>query len=215
MDDIRIALVDDHTVVRQGLRAVLDLEPGLRVVGEAGCPATAVSVVAQTRPDVVLLDLKLSTASDSEGLGLCAQISTRWPDSRVLVLTTLVDEWLVVESIKQGAKGYVVKDVDLTELVRSIRAVCRGEGAFDSHSASVMVRWLHNKQGLDSPAQQITPREREVLALLARGLSNIAIGQRLYISEATVKFHVGNVMRKLGATRRAEAVYAASKIGMI
>jgi two-component system response regulator DevR len=163
----------------------------------------------------VLLDLKLSTASESDGLALCAQISTRSPGSRVLVLTTFVEEWLVLEAIKQGAKGYVVKDVELTELVRAIRAVYRGESAFDSHSASVVVRSLHNRQGFDNPVQQITPREREILALLARGMSNVAIGQRLYISEATVKFHVGNVMRKLGVARRAEAVYAASKIGMI
>jgi two-component system, NarL family, response regulator DevR len=215
MSDIRIVLVDDHTVVRQGLRAVLDREPGLLVVGEAGSAATALTVIAQTHPHVVLLDLKLSTASDSDGLALCTQVTTRFPESRVLVLTTFVDEWLVVESIKQGAKGYVVKDVDHTELVRAIRAVRHGEGAFDSHSASIVVRWMHSKQGVDNPAQQITAREREVLALLARGLSNVAIGQRLYISEATVKFHVGNVMRKLGATRRAEAVYAASKIGII
>jgi DNA-binding NarL/FixJ family response regulator len=215
MGDIRIVLVDDHTVVRQGLRAVLDREPGLLVVGEAGSAAAALQVIAQVRPDVVLLDLKLSTASDSDGLALCAQVATRFPDSRVLVLTTFLDEWLVVESIKQGAKGYVVKDVDHTELVRAIRSVWHGEGAFDSHSASVVVRWMHSKQGVDNPAQQITAREREVLALLARGLSNVAIGQRLYISEATVKFHVGNVMRKLGAVRRAEAVYAASKIGII
>jgi DNA-binding NarL/FixJ family response regulator len=215
MDEIRVLLVDDHAIVRQGLRAMLDREPGLRVVGDAGTAAAALPLIAQTHPDVVLLDLKLSSTSDSGGLGLCAQIVARYPSSRVLVLTTFVDEWLVLESIKQGAKGFVVKDVDLTELVRAIRAIRRGESAFDPHSASVVVRWLHSKQGLDSPVQQITPREREILGLLARGLSNVAIGQRLYISEATVKFHVGNVMRKLGATRRAEAVYAASKIGLI
>jgi two-component system response regulator DevR len=215
MDEIRVVLVDDHTVVRQGLRAVLEREPGMRVIGDAGSATTALSLIMQARPDVVLLDLKLSPASDSDGLALCAQISARCPTTRVLVLTTFVDEWLVVESIKQGAKGFVVKDVDHTELVRAVRAVHRGESAFDSHSASVVVRWMHSKHGLDNPAQQITAREREVLALLARGLSNVAIGQRLYISEATVKFHVGNVMRKLGAARRAEAVYAASKIGII
>src|SRR5512133_3752908 len=215
MSETRVVLIDDHAIVRQGLRAMLDREHGLRVVGEAGSAAAALALVGQLRPDIVLLDLNLSPASDSDGLNLCAQIATRYPASRVLVLTTSLDEWLVLESIKQGAKGYVVKDVDIAELVRSIRAVCRGESAFDSHIASVVVRWLHSKQRMDNPAQQITPREREVLALLARGMSNVAIGQRLYISEATVKFHVGNVMRKLGTARRAEAVYAASKIGII
>jgi DNA-binding NarL/FixJ family response regulator len=105
--------------------------------------------------------------------------------------------------------------VDLTELIRAIRAVHRGESAFDPRSAGVVVRWMHGSQRSGVTASDITPREREILRLLARGLSNVAIGQRLYISAATVKFHVGNIMQKLGARRRAEAVYAASKLGLI
>jgi two-component system response regulator DevR len=215
MAEIRVALVDDHSIFRQGLRAMLAREVGLQVVGEAADAPSALAMVERSRPHVVLLDLKLSTASESDGLVLCPQLSLRCPDSRILILTTFVEEWLVLEAIKQGAKGYVVKDIELLELIRAIRAVHRGESAFDAHSASVVVRSLHNGHGFDHPVQQITPREREILGLLARGLSNVAIGQRLYISEATVKFHVGNVMRKLGVSRRAEAVYAASKIGII
>ncbi len=109
----------------------------------------------------------------------------------------------------------MLKDVDLTELVRAIRAVHRGESAFDPRSAGVVVRWMRGSQRPGAAACDITPREREILCLLARGLSNVAIGQRLYISAATVKFHVGNVMQKLGVRRRAEAVYAASKLGLI
>jgi DNA-binding NarL/FixJ family response regulator len=215
MNEIRIGIVDDHCVVRQGLRALLDREADLRVVGEAASVPTALAMVEEAEPDVVLLDLKLSGGRDSDGLILCATVTERFPDSRVLVLTAFADEWLILEAIKQGAKGYLAKDVDLTELVRAIRAVYRSESAFDSRSASVVVRWTHRKSCPVPPAQQITPREREILALLARGLSNRAIGKRLYISGTTVKFHVGNVMRKLGATRRAEAVYEASKIGLI
>jgi two-component system, NarL family, response regulator DevR len=215
MGEIRVGIVDDHSIVRQGLWAILDREPDLQVVGEAASAASATAMVATTRPDVVLLDLKLSAGSDCEGLSLCAAVTGRFPDSRVLVLTTFADEWLILEAIRQGAAGYVVKDVDLTELVRAIRAVRRGEGAFDSRSASVVVQWLHGSAGPGVPAQRITPREREILALLARGLSNAAIGRRLYISGTTVKFHVANLMHKLGATRRAEAVYAASKMGLI
>ncbi len=215
MSDIRIVLVDDHAIVRQGLRTMLSREPGLTVVGEAATADAALALVNETRPDIVLLDLKLSTGSDSEGLTLCNQITTRYPEIKVLVLTTFLDEWLVMESIKQGAKGYVLKDVDAIELVRAIRAVQCGKSAFDAHSAAMVVRSLHGNQGVGDVAQQITPREREVLALLARGMSNMAIGKELFISETTVKFHVSNVMRKLGVTRRAEAVYAASKIGLI
>lgn len=217
MNEIRVGVVDDHSIVRQGLRAMLEREPDLRVVGEAASAASAMAMVAQARPDVVLLDLKLSAGGDRDGLRVCAAVTERFPGSRVLVLTTFADEWLILEAIKQGAQGYVVKDVELTELIQAVRAVHRGESAFDSRSASVVVHWMHGngKRGPGVPAQQITPREREILVLLARGMSNSAIGQRLYISGTTVKFHVGNVMHKLGATRRAEAVYAASKIGLI
>jgi two-component system response regulator DevR len=214
MNEIRVAIIDDHAIVRQGLQAMIDREPDLRVVGEASSARPALAMLDRTHPGVVLLDLKLTAGSDCDGLPLCATMTQRYPDSRVLVLTGSADEWLILESIKQGAKGFVLKDVDLTELVRAIRAVHRGESAFDPRSTGVVVRWMHGSQRPQA-ACDITPREREILALLAQGLSNVAIGQRLYISAATVKFHVGNVMQKLGARRRAEAVYAASKLGLI
>jgi len=215
MDEIRVAIIDDHAIVRQGLRAMIDREPDLRVVGEASNARQATAMLDRADPRVVLLDLKLTPGSDCDGLPLCATITQRYPGVRVLVLTSSADEWLILDSIKQGAKGFVLKDVDLTELVRAIRAVHRGESAFDPRSAGVVVRWMHGSQRSGVTASDITPREREILCLLARGLSNVAIGQRLYISAATVKFHVGNVMQKLGVRRRAEAVYAASKLGLI
>ena len=215
MDEIRVAIIDDHAILRQGLRAMIDREPDLRVVGEASNARQATAMLDRGQPRVVLLDLKLTPGSDCDGLPLCATITQRYPGIRVLVLTSSADEWLILDSIKQGAKGFVLKDVDLTELVRAIRAVHRGESAFDPRSAGVVVRWMHGSQRRGATASDITPREREILALLARGLSNVAIGQRLYISSTTVKFHIGNVMQKLGARRRAEAVYAASKLGLI
>jgi len=215
MDEVRVALIDDHAIVRQGLRAMIDREPDLRVVGEASSAETATAMLDRTQPRIVLLDMKLAAGSECDGLALCRSITQRYPDIRVVVLTSCAEEWLILESIKQGAKGFVLKDVDLTELIRAIRAVHRGESAFDPRSAGVVVRWMHGSQRPGAAASDITAREREILALLARGLSNVAIGQRLYISAATVKFHVGNVMQKLGASRRAEAVYAASKLGLI
>jgi two-component system, NarL family, response regulator DevR len=215
MDEIRVAIIDDHAIVRQGLRAMIDREPDLRVVGEAASARLAPAMLDRVHPRVVLLDLKLTAGSECDGLSLCATITQRYPDSRVLVLTSSGEEWLILESVRQGAKGFVLKDVDLTELVRAIRAVHRGESAFDSRTAGVVVRWMHEGHRPGATASDITPREREILSLLARGLSNVAIGQRLYISAATVKFHVGNLMQKLGASRRAEAVYAASKLGLI
>ncbi len=215
MDEIRVAIIDDHAIVRQGLRAMIDREPDLQVVGEASSARLAPAMLDRARPRVVLLDLRLTAGGECDGLSLCATMTQRHPDVRVLVLTGSADEWLILESIKQGAKGFVVKDVDLTELVRAIRAVHRGQSAFDSRSAGVVARWMRGSQRPGAAASDMTPREREILVLLARGLSNVAIGQRLYISAATVKFHVGNLMQKLGAGRRAEAVYAASKLGLI
>lgn len=169
-------------------------------------------VVRATSPDVVLLDLKLSTGSEFEGLSLCTKLSASHPGLGLLVLTTFLDEDLVVRAVHAGARGYVVKDVDTTELVRAIRAISAGESAFDARSAAAVVRSLN---GRTEPREQLTDREMEVLRLLATGLSNHAIGERLFISATTAKFHVSNIMRKLEVTRRAEAVYSASKRGLI
>jgi DNA-binding NarL/FixJ family response regulator len=209
---IRIVLVDDHSIMRQGLRAVLEREEDLRVVGEAATATDAATAVVDARPNVVLLDLKLSTGPQVDGIELCRTLTAAHPGLGVLVLTTYVEDRLVVEAVQAGARGYVVKDVDTTELVRAIRAVSRGESAFDSRSASAMVRTL---SGGTLDRERLTERELEVLRLLARGLSNRAIGRELFISETTVKFHVGNLMRKLLVSRRAEAVYAASKLGLL
>lgn len=209
---IRLILVDDHAILRQGLRAVLEREDDLIVVGEASSEGEAEAVVRAMAPDVVLLDLKLSAGSDFEGLSLCAKLSAAHPQLGLLVLTTFLDEDLVVRAVHAGARGYVVKDVDTTELVRAIRAVSTGESAFDARSAAAVVRSLN---GRNEPRQQLTDRELEVLRLLATGSSNQQIGEKLYISATTAKFHVSNIMRKLEVSRRAEAVYAASKRGLI
>ncbi len=189
---IRVMVVDDHAIVRQGLRSILERERDMRVVAEASTAAEALTVIGRVRPRIVLLDLKLSTSSDTEGLELCAELTAHHPEVAVLVLTTFLDEHLVL---------------------RAIRDVARGESAFDARSAAAMVR------GLNAPppeeTRHLTPRECEVINLLARGLSNRDIGARLYISETTAKFHVGNILRKLDVSSRAEAVYEASKLGVI
>jgi DNA-binding NarL/FixJ family response regulator len=209
-DPARIVLVDDHAILRQGLRSLLEREPDLQVVGEASSAGEALAVVERSRPTIVLLDMKLSPASDNDGLALCTQLTTRYPMLRVLVLSTFVDDALVVSAIEHGACGYVVKDVDASELARSIRLVARSGSAFDSRSAAAMVRSIRAPQSGSS----LTDRELSVLRLVAGGLSNRGIGRRLHLSETTVKFHIRNVMRKLDATSRAEAVYKATKNGV-
>ncbi|WP_282958956.1 MadR family response regulator transcription factor [Phycicoccus avicenniae] len=212
-EPIGVMLVDDHAIVRQGLRSVLEREPDIAVVAEASSRGEALAVLERVSPRVVLLDLKLSTSSDTEGLELAHAISTGHPQVAVLVLTTFLDEQLVLEAVRAGARGYVVKDVDTAALVRAIHDVSKGESAFDARSAAAMVR------GMQAPPAPVEPtlseRESEVLQLLARGLSNKEIGKRLYISETTAKFHVGNILRKLGVSGRAEAVYEATKRHML
>lgn len=210
--DIRVVVIDDHAMMRQGLRALLEREPDLQVVGEAGSVADARGVVARVAPDVVLIDLNLSGATEHEGLSLCASLAERSPGIGLLILTTSLSEDLVVRAVHAGARGYVVKDVDATELVRAIRAVADGDSAFDSASAFAVVRSLHG----DEPAPELlTRRELDVLRLMAVGHSNREIGERLYVSTTTAKQHVSNVIRKLGAVTRAEAVYVATKRGVI
>ena len=215
MNEIRVALIEDHAIVRQGLRAMIDREPDLRVVGEAPSARLAPAMLDRTRPRVVLLDLRLADGGECDGLSLCATITQRYPDIRVLVLTSSADEWLILESIKQGAKGFVVKDVDLTELVRAIRAVHRGESAFDSRSAGVVVRWMHGSQRPGSG------RERHHAARAGDpGPARSRAEQR---RDRAAPVHLrgdGEVPRR---QRHAEAgraaprrgVYAASKLGLI
>lgn len=212
-DEIRLLLVDDHAIVRQGLRSVLQREDGIRIVGEAEDADQAKMLVAELAPHMVCLDLKLSTTSDSEGIQLCEELTTVHPEIAVLVLTTFLDERLVLRAIRAGARGYVVKDVDTTGLVRAIHDVSRGGSAFDARSAAAVVRGLHGSE--EEEPKELTSRELEVLRLLASGMSNSRIGKELFISETTAKFHVGNILRKLGVSRRAEAVYEASKAGLL
>ena len=210
---IRLLVVDDHAIIRQGLRSMLDGEPDLQVVGEAGTAAEARALTAQHRPDVVLLDLKLGD-DDEAGLAVCRSLTEADADVRVLVLTTFLNERLVVEALRSGAKGYVLKDVEVDALGRGIRAVHAGESAFDSHAAAVVVRSLAAPRA-PGDAVTFTARETEVVRLLARGSSNREIGRSLYISETTVKFHVHNVMAKLGVKRRAEVVYRSAQLGLL
>jgi two-component system response regulator DevR len=211
---VRILIVDDHTIVRQGLRLILDLEPDFTVVGEAADAAQAVTETARLRPDIVLLDLKLSDSAPAEGLDVCHVLRDRHPQVSIVVLTTFLDSKLLLGALQRGASGYVLKDVDTVELARIIRSVHRGQSGFDGRSASLVVRSLTGQPG-SPPAGALDDRELEVVRLVARGATNPQVARDLYVSESTVKHHLRTAMRKLGAKDRTELVYRASTQGLL
>jgi DNA-binding NarL/FixJ family response regulator len=210
---VRILVVDDHTIVRQGLRSILDLEPDFTVVGEAADAGQAVTETARLLPDVVLLDLMLSDRAPAEGLDVCAVLREQHPGVRIVVLTTFLDERLLLGALRRGASGYALKDVDAVELARIIRSVHGGESAFDPRSARVVVSSLTGEHG--PPARPLSDRELEVVRLVARGGTNLRVARELYVSESTVKYHLRTAMRKLGASDRTELVFRASARGLL
>lgn len=210
---VRILVVDDHTIVRQGLRSILDLEPDFTVVGEAATADQAIEQTARLRPDVVLLDLMLSDREPAEGLDVCAELRERHGEVSVVVLTTFLDERLLLGALRRGANGYALKDVDAVELARIIRSVHGGQSAFDPRSAKLVVRSLTSRPG--PPAGGLSERELEVVRLVARGATNLRVARELFVSESTVKYHLRTAMRKLGAGDRTELVYRASARGLL
>lgn len=212
---IRVLIVDDHAIVRRGLRSILELERDIAVIGEAGTAAEALRVAERSRPEIVLLDLRLGPDDDREGLVLCSRIVERLPATRVIVLSVFLEERLVLEALRRGAQAYVIKDVHTQELVRIMRAVSCGESGFDSRTAAVVARSIAGEGARRPTVPQLTDREREVVTLITQGLSNREIGAAIFVSESTVKFHVRNVMRKMDVRHRAEVAYVASRLELL
>lgn len=198
---IRIVLVDDHPVVRAGVRALLDGEPGFSVVGEAGDAASGVNLADTAAPDVVIVDLNLGAGAD--GIELTRAVRGLSPAPEVLVLTTYDTEADVVRSLDAGARGYLLKDVPADELFSAIRRTARGEPVLAARAAATLVRRS------TAPEGAVTDREVDVLELLAQGSSNRDLARALFISEATVKSHLAHLYAKLGVDTRAAAVSAA------
>lgn len=192
----RLVIVDDHPIVRGGLRAYLGFVGGLEVVGEAGSAEEALEVVRTHAPDLVLLDLKLP---GTDGLHLLPLLKREAPGTRVLVLTSFLDEDYLREALRLGASGYLLKHAGQGALLDGVRAALRGERPLDP-AATAMLAGLR-----EDPLESLTPREREVLARLAQGMSNKAIAARLGVAEKTIKTHVSSVLGKLGFKDRVQA----------
>ena len=205
---IRVAVVDDHPVVRQGLVAALEDEPDFEVVGAAGSAEEALVLIARLRPDVVLLDLELPGVGGVEAITRLIEAN---PSGQVLVFTAYDADERVMGALRAGAKGYLLKGATTDEIARAVRVVAAGGSALEPRVAARLVAEVSGPRGAGS----LTARERQVLQLIAAGLPSKQIARELSISERTVKFHSHSLLRKLGAENRAQAVAVAAERGLL
>jgi DNA-binding NarL/FixJ family response regulator len=209
---IRILIVDDHEMVREGLMAMLQPEPDFDVVGQTGRGAGVVELVEATRADVVLLDARLP---DVSGVEVCRRLTDSHPEVAVVILTTYTDPDLVQECIQAGARGYVVKDVERFSLKESIRAVYRGQAVLAPQVAGQVIAGARTRQQAGSRRAALSASQVAILRLISRGHSNREIAAEVHLSENTVKTHVQEIFRKLGVRNRVEAAILAGKSGWI
>jgi two-component system, NarL family, response regulator LiaR len=210
-DPIRVLIVDDHAVVREGLRAFLDLQEGIEVAGEAGDGLEALESASRLRPDVILMDLVMPQL---DGVAAMRRLREEVPSARVIVLTSFLDDDKLLRALRLGAAGYLLKNALPQEVARAVRAAHAGEALIDPVVAARLVEALGADGGVE-PLDRLTPREREVLVLIGRGFPNKLIARELEVSEKTVKTHVGHVLAKLGVTDRTQAAVIAVRAGLV
>ncbi|MET7451973.1 response regulator transcription factor [Streptomyces sp. NPDC005574] len=212
-DPIRVFLLDDHEVVRRGLADLLDTEPDISVVGDAGTVDHALARGPALRPDVAVLDVRLP---DGDGISVCRELRSQMPELACLMLTSFDDEEALLDAIMAGASGYVLKQIKGSDLVSAVRTVASGQSMLDPATTARLMRSLRADPA-DSPAvpselASLSPRERDILALIGDGLTNREIGKKLYLSEKTVKNHISRLLAKLGVQRRVQAAVLASHL---
>jgi DNA-binding NarL/FixJ family response regulator len=210
MEPIRVLLVEDQTLMRQGLNTILSLEPGLQVVGEAADGEAGIRQALDLRPDVILMDVQMPVMGGIEAISAICAV---WPEARIIVLTTFGRDEYVFQGIRAGAVGYLLKDAPADDLVQTIRLVHAGEVFIQPEIASRLLRELITPQ--DWLIEPLSEREREVLVLVAQGYSNREIAERLVLAEGTVKNHVSNILGKLQAENRTQAADIARRHGLI
>jgi two-component system, NarL family, response regulator DevR len=211
---IRLLIVDDHEMVREGLKAMLVSEPDFSIVGDAANAEQALTLVEQLRPDVALVDIRLPGTS---GIDVCRTVTSNYPQTAVIILTTYTDDSLVAQAIQAGARGFILKDIERFDLKRSIRAVARGEAAIDPKAAVAVLAQLRKapqSSGEVAP-EQLSSQQLVILRLVAQGLSSREIATQLYLSENTVKGYVQEILHRLGVKNRTEAVMVAVKQGWL
>ncbi len=211
---IRLLIIDDHEMVREGLKAMLVAEPDFEIVGDAANAEQALELIERLRPDVVLLDIRLPGVS---GIDLCSNVTSLYPQTAVIILTTFAEESLVAQCIQAGARGFIVKDIERFDLKRSIRAVARGEAVIDSKAAVAVLAQLRRAPQVSQEPfpEPLSTQQIVILRLIAQGLSSREIATQLYLSENTVKGYVQEILHRLGVKNRTEAVMVAVKQGWL
>ncbi|MEU1804650.1 response regulator transcription factor [Streptomyces sp. NPDC019937] len=208
---IRVFLLDDHEVVRRGLHDLLDAEPDIEVVGDAGTVDHALARGPALRPDVAILDVRLP---DGDGITVCRELRSRMPGLACLMLTSFDDDDALLDAIMAGAAGYVLKQIKGSDLVSAVRTVASGQSMLDPATTARLMSTLRGDAAPQEPQDEalagLSPREREILALIGEGLTNRQIGKRLFLSEKTVKNHISRLLAKLGVERRIQAAVLAS-----
>ncbi|MFC9228916.1 response regulator [Streptomyces decoyicus] len=219
---LRVFILDDHEVVRRGVRDLLDAEEDIEVVGEAGDARQALARVPAVRPQVAVLDVRLGgtdgPASDHEGIEVCRELRARVPELACLMLTSFDDDEALFDAIMAGASGYVLKQINGTALVHAIRTVAAGQSMLDPRTATRVMERLRDPGGAGAAEEEtskldrLSPREREVLDLIGEGLTNRQIADRLFLSEKTVKNRVSAILSKLGVGRRVQAAMVVERL---
>ncbi len=213
---LRILIVDDHAVVRSGLRAVLEDEEGLEVVGDAANARESLVKAQALRPNVVLMDIRMEGGDDASGIDACREIRSELPETQVIMFTSYGDREAVLTSIMAGATSFLTKNVSHARLVEAIRAVGRGQSLLDaSVTRDVIERLAELGRAQPEPVDILSDREKEILLLVAQGLTNKEIAAKLFLSPYTARNHVIRILDKLGFSRRSEAAAQAVKLGLL
>jgi DNA-binding NarL/FixJ family response regulator len=206
---ITVFLLDDHEIVRRGVRDLLEAEPDITVVGEAGTAASALARIPALNPDVAVLDVRLP---DGDGVSVCRDIRSRLPEIACLMLTSFGDDEALFDAIMAGAAGYVLKQIRGTDLVGAVRTVASGRSLLDPEAASRVMARMRDQSRRSDPLAALTGQERKILELIGEGLTNRQIGERLFLAEKTVKNYVSALFAKLGMERRTQAAAYAARI---
>jgi DNA-binding NarL/FixJ family response regulator len=207
--NITVFLLDDHEIVRRGVRDLINAEAGITVIGEAATAASALARIPALKPDVAVLDIRLP---DGDGVTVCREIRSKMPQVACLMLTSFSDDDALFDAIMAGAAGYVLKQIRGTDLIGAIRTIASGQSLLDPEAASRVMRRMRDQAAATDPLGSLTDQERRILALIGEGLTNRQIGDRLFLAEKTVKNYVSALFAKLGMQRRAQAAAYATRV---